>query len=119
MEHRFSGHLATSPLGKPNTSVMKDGYILFANDLTSAVGPWGQSFSANISSDATGIGNWTEEQFIKALKYGLRDGKPALQYPMVPHTQLTDEEASAMWAYLQTVPAIHHDIDSLVAAKAK
>src|SRR5689334_14733686 len=33
MEHRFGGHLASSPLGKPNTSVMKDGYMLFAMDL--------------------------------------------------------------------------------------
>jgi mono/diheme cytochrome c family protein len=72
----------------------------------------------NLTPDkATGIGNWTEAQFIKAVKHGLRDGKPALQYPMTPYTQLTDEEASAIWAYLQTIPAIHHDIDSLVAAQ--
>jgi hypothetical protein len=77
-------------------------------------------YTRNLTPDKeTGLGNWTEEQFIKAVKHGLRDGKPALQYPMTPYTLLTDEEASAIWAYLQTIPAIHHDIDSLVAVAAK
>jgi len=68
----------------------------------------------NLTPDkATGIGNWTEEQFIKAVKYGQRDGKPALRYPMEPFTAMTDEEASAIWAYLQTVPPIVHDIDAI------
>lgn len=72
----------------------------------------------NLTPDKeTGLGNWTEEQFIKAVRYGQRDGKPALRYPMTPYTLLTDEEVSAIWAYLQTVPPVHHDIDSLVAAK--
>jgi len=42
--------------------------MLFGADLTSSVGPWGMSFSANINSDASGIGNWKEEQFIKAIR---------------------------------------------------
>ena len=68
----------------------------------------------NLTPDKeTGIGNWTEEQFIKALRFGQREGKPALRYPMVAFSALTDEEASAIWAYLQTVPAIRHDVDAL------
>ena len=68
----------------------------------------------NLTPDkATGIGNWTEEQFIKALRFGQRDGKPALRYPMVPYAAMTDEEASAVWAYLQTIPSISHDVDAI------
>jgi len=68
----------------------------------------------NLTPDkTTGIGNWTEEQFIKAVKYGQRDGKPALRYPMEPFAAMTDEEASAIWAYLQTIPAINHDVDAI------
>ena len=68
----------------------------------------------NLTPDkATGLGNWTEDQFIKAVKYGQRDGKAALRYPMEPFTAMTDEEASAIWAYLQTVPPIVHDVDAI------
>jgi mono/diheme cytochrome c family protein len=68
----------------------------------------------NLTPDkTTGIGNWTEEQFIKAVRFGQRDGKPALRYPMVPYAAMTDEEASAVWAYLQTIPAISQDVDAL------
>ncbi|HSF88036.1 MAG TPA: cytochrome c [Saprospiraceae bacterium] len=68
----------------------------------------------NLTPDkATGIGNWTEEQFIKAVRFGQRDGKPALRYPMVPYAAMTEEEASAVWAYLQTIPSISHDVDAM------
>lgn len=65
----------------------------------------------NLTPDKeTGIGNWTEEQFIKAVKYGIREGRPALRYPMVPYTQLTDYEAKAIFAYLKTVPAVKNQV---------
>jgi hypothetical protein len=42
---------------------------LFAsNTLTAWVGPWGISYSANLTSDSTGIGMWKEEQFLYAIR---------------------------------------------------
>jgi hypothetical protein len=39
----------------------------------------------NLTPDKeTGLGHWTAEQFIKAVKWGMVEGKPALRYPMVP-----------------------------------
>lgn len=71
-------------------------------------------YTRNLTMDkATGLGNWTEEQFIKAMKYGQRDNAPSLRYPMPPYAVVTDEEASSIWAYLQTVPVIEHDVDAL------
>ena len=68
----------------------------------------------NLTPDkTTGIGNWTEEQFIKAVKYGQREGKPALHYPMTPYPELTDEEAAAIFAYLQSLPPIVNDVDAI------
>ncbi len=68
----------------------------------------------NLTMDkTTGLGNWTEEQFIKAVRFGQRDGKPGLRYPMVPYAAMTDEEASAIWAYLQTIPPIVHNVDAI------
>jgi cytochrome c2 len=73
-------------------------------------------YSRNLTMDKeTGIGNWTEEQFINAVKYGQRDGKPALRRPMVPFTAMRDDEVGAIFAYLKTLPPIRHNIDSLSA----
>lgn len=63
-------------------------------------------YSSNITPDKeTGIGNWTEEQFIRAVKYGQTD-RGALSYPMIPHTKLTNYELSCVFDYLKTVPPI-------------
>lgn len=65
----------------------------------------------NLTPDEeTGIGNWTEEQFVKAVKFGIVPNGPALRNPMIPYAQLTDEEAKAIYAYLRTVPKIKHAI---------
>lgn len=69
----------------------------------------------NLTPDIeTGIGSWTEEQFTKALKYGLVDGGNALQYPMMPYTLLTDEEASAIYMFLKTIPPIKNKVERSV-----
>ncbi len=70
-------------------------------------------YSLNISPDKNaGIGNWTEEQFVKALKSGIvPDGGPALRYPMQPYSNLTDDEAKAIYAYLQTVPLSNNKVE--------
>lgn len=113
MEHRFAGHLADAPLGKPNAGVLKDGYVLFAWDLTSAVGPWGQSFAANISSDETGIGNWSEEQFFRAIREGkskgLQEARPLLPpMPWFAYKNLNDQDLKSIFAYLKTTKPVHN-----------
>ncbi len=71
--------------------------------------------TANLTPDPeTGIGNWTGEQFVKAVKYGIKDGEAALQYPMVPYTQLTDSEALAIFEYLKTVPPIENKVERTI-----
>jgi mono/diheme cytochrome c family protein len=64
-------------------------------------------YSANITPDVeTGIGSWTEAQFLRALKGSFRpDGAPIV-YPMLGYVDMTDEEAGAIFAYLKTVPPI-------------
>ncbi len=74
----------------------------------------------NLTPDKeTGIGNWTEEQFIKAVKQGMRPNGHMVRYPMTPFAALTDEEVSTIWAYLQTIPAIKNDVDVLTATAGK
>lgn len=70
-------------------------------------------FTRNITMDEeTGIGTWSEEQFIQALKYGKTPNGNALRIPMMPYTGLTDNEAKAIFAYLKTVPKIHNKVEN-------
>jgi len=73
--------------------------------------PFGTIYSANITPDAdTGIGRWSEQQFVRALRAGIAaDGRhlyPAFPYPS--YTLVTDGDARAMYAYLRTVKAVRY-----------
>ncbi|WP_266366549.1 c-type cytochrome [Tellurirhabdus rosea] len=62
--------------------------------------------SANLTFDRqTGIGGkYTREQFIKAVKMGVRPDGSLLRYPMEPRPSMSDEEVGAIYDYLKTVP---------------
>lgn len=64
--------------------------------------------SANLTSDETGIAAWTEQDFTRALRTGIRPDKTVLTYPMSFLPELTEEDAAALYAYLRTVPKIHN-----------
>src|SRR5690606_15717957 len=70
--------------------------------------------TANITMDEkTGIGTWTEDDFVKAVRFGSRpDGTP-IMYPMEKYSLLTDDEVKAIFAYLKTVPTIENDVKAL------
>ncbi len=110
-ELRFSGYPAGRPMGKADSTVVKNGFVLFAGDLTAAVGPWGISYAANITPDSTGIGVWTEEQFKKAItegkSKGLDNSRPLL--PPMPWTNfknLTDTDVKAIFLYLKSIKPV-------------
>ena len=112
-ELRLSGYPSERPITKADTNVVKKGWMLFADDLTTAVGPWGQSFAANLTSDITGTGNWKEEQFIKAIregKYkGLDNTRPLLMpMPWFVYRNLTDDDLKSIFAFLQTTKPVNN-----------
>ena len=57
----------------------------------------------------SGLGEWTSAQFVKAVKHGIKRDGSAVVYPMMPFSQMTDEEAEAIWAYLETVPVVRNE----------
>src|SRR5689334_19622087 len=63
----LSGHPAQMQNPPVIGSALKPGgWVLMGSDVTTFVGPWGISYTANLTPDsATGIGAWTEEQFIQ------------------------------------------------------
>jgi len=74
--------------------------------------PFGTFYSPNITPDPeTGIGRWTDAQFLRALREGVRpDG--ANYFPVFPYpsfTGITDSDALAIKAYLFSVPAVRQD----------
>ena len=69
----------------------------------------------NLTPDKeTGIGKWTKDDFVNAVKYGLVKGQAALQYPMNPYPQLTNAEAGAIYDYLQTIPPIKNKVERAI-----
>ena len=90
-------------------------YILFNHSLTAAIGPWGTSFSANLTPDETGIGDWTDEQFIRALKEGQWKGlvgsrKLLPPMPWEQYAKIPDEDVLAIFAYLKTLKPVKNDV---------
>jgi mono/diheme cytochrome c family protein len=67
--------------------------------------------TANITPDPeTGIGKWSEDDFVRLLRFGVRPDLSVIVYPMVPFPELTDDEARAIFAYLRTVPPIRNAV---------
>ncbi len=102
----LSGHPAKIPVPAINKDALAN-WVLFNPMSTLAVGPWGVSFSANLTPDATGIGNWTEAQFITALTQGKSKGL-ATARPLLPpmpwqnYVDMKNEDLVAMFAYLKS-----------------
>lgn len=72
--------------------------------------PFGTIYSTNITPDKqTGIGNYTDAQFLAAVHNGIRADGERL-YPAMPYTSytyMTDADALAIKAYLFTLPPEH------------
>ncbi len=81
---------------------------------TAFAGIWGVSFPRNLTPDLeTGLGSWTEDVFIKALRTGkdMGEGRDILPpMPWAGFAQLTDEDLKAIFAYLGTL----EPVDNLV-----
>lgn len=72
--------------------------------------PFGPIVSTNITPDrTTGIGNWTERDFFRAVRHG--KGPQGLLYPAMPYNayvKLSDGDMHDLWAYIRSVPAVEH-----------
>jgi cytochrome c len=112
-ELRLSGFSQTNKLPSVDTTEIKKGWVMFNEDLTSAVGPWGVSFSANITSDASGIGNWDLEQFTRAIREGkskgLATGRPLLPpMPWPNFSKLNDDDLNAIFTFLKSTKPVRN-----------
>jgi mono/diheme cytochrome c family protein len=113
----LSGHPANSVLPPLDPAALQPNqWGGISPDITAFAGPWGISYVANITPDsATGIGAWTEEQFIKTLRtgkhLGAETGRPIL--PPMPWqfiAKMTDEDLKAVYAYLKSIPPVSNRV---------
>jgi mono/diheme cytochrome c family protein len=107
----LSGYPAHAPLPAVPRGVVGSTQwgAVATNDLTAWVGPWGVSFAANLTPDVTGLGGWTERQFIQTMRTGRHLGVGRAILPPMPWpgvATLTDGDLKALFAYLQSLKPI-------------
>ncbi|MBD1395754.1 diheme cytochrome c-553 [Pontibacter sp. JH31] len=111
MSRALSGHPANMPPPDVDRAEMEKKGLAVTQTLTAWVGPWGISYASNLTSDKTGIGNWTEKNFFTAIRQGKHKGMengrmllPPMPWEMIAH--MTDEELRAVFTYLKSTKPI-------------
>ena len=77
-------------------------------------GPWGVSFTANLTPDAeTGLGKWTQRNFSETIRTGRHMGRGRQILPPMPipmYKNFTDADLEAIFSYLQSIPAVKNRV---------
>jgi hypothetical protein len=93
-----------------------------AATMTAWAGPWGVSYTANLTPDSeTGLGEWTEQQFIDTMRTGRRQGRgrqilPPMPWPAI--SNLTDDDLKSIFAYLRAIPRVRNRVPDPVVKGA-
>lgn len=90
---------------------VKKGTPAYAGGLPIAT-PFGTFYSPNITPDKeTGIGNWTREDFRRALKEGKNPhGENYFPvFPFVYFANISNEDSDALYEYLMSIPAVQQE----------
>src|SRR5436189_4977597 len=104
MDLELSGNPSTEKLAPvPVGLIAPDKYLTVVNNHLGAwVGPWGVSFAMNLTTDkTTGLGTWTEEMFVKAIRAGKHQGAGRPILPPMPwywYREMTDADLKAIFA---------------------
>ena len=114
MDRMLSGH--PEGLVLPPAPKMPEGpwQNAFAATNTAWAGPWGVSFTANLTPDReTGLGKWTVRNFTETIRTGRHLGRGRELLPPMPIPQyrnFTDEDLAAIFTYLQSIPAVKNRV---------
>jgi cytochrome c553 len=114
MTRMLSGHPSAMPM--PPAPALPPGpwMVVAAATLTAWSGPWGVSFTANLTPDEeTGIGAWDEKMFMEAMRTGKhlgggRDILPPMPWQAIGH--LGDDDLKAIFAYLKSIPPVKNQV---------
>ena len=118
----LSGH--PEALRMPPTPALPPGPWLVVSSATNTAwaGPWGVSFTANLTPDPeTGLGRWTLKDFVATIRTGrhMGRGRPVLPpMPIPAYSHFNDADLEAIFRYLQSVPAIRNHVPEPLAPVA-
>ena len=110
MSRMLSGHPQDFALPPAPTQPEGPWVIQAAATMTAWSGPWGTSFTANLTPDPeTGLGKWTLKNFVDTIRTGRHHGRgreilPPMPIPMF--RSFNDADLEAIYTYLQSIPPI-------------
>jgi len=118
MTRMLSGHPSDFPL-TPAPKVSGGWVMVAAATNTAWNGPWGTSFTANLTPDAeTGLGKWTYANFRDTIRTGkhMGRGRPVLPPMPIPmYKNFNDADLEAIFAYLQSIPPVKNRVPEPLA----
>ncbi|WP_299761624.1 cytochrome c [uncultured Pontibacter sp.] len=109
----LSGHPSNMPDPDIDRKEIEQKGLAVTQTLTSWVGPWGISYASNLTPHPSGIGNWTEKNFITAIRHGKHRGVEGARMLLPPmpwemYANMTDKETRAIFAYLKSLKPINN-----------
>ncbi len=120
MTRALSGHPASEKLPPPPKGTPAWPWGGSATS-TAFWGPWGISYAMNLTPDEnTGIGIWTEDMFLRAIREGKHMGQSRPILPPMPwpvYRNYNDDDLKAIFAYLKSLPPTSNRIQDAVIAE--
>jgi hypothetical protein len=116
----LSGHREDAGLPRPPALPEGPWGVVTSMEFTAWSGPWGISYAFNLTPDEnTGLGIWTEEMFLRALRTGRHMGTSRQILPPMPwevYGRLGDEDLKSIYAYLRSIPPVSNRVPEPVIA---
>jgi mono/diheme cytochrome c family protein len=120
MSRALSGHSQHAVLSAPPK--LEGGWLAATStDLSAWSGPWGISYAFNLTPDEnTGLGIWTEDMFVQAMRTGRHMGVSRPILPPMPWWTLgalNDHDLKSVFAYLRSLEPIENRVPQPVIAE--
>jgi mono/diheme cytochrome c family protein len=114
MTRMLSGHPSSVKMTRPPELGEGPWAWAGAGTNTAFAGPWGVSFAANLTPEQnSGLGIWTEDMFVRALRTGRHMGTSREIMPPMPwqaFRNLSDEDIKSIYAFLRTIPPVVNQV---------
>jgi len=114
MTRMLSGHPQNFVVKSPAKTPDEPWVMTAAGTNTAFSGPWGVSFTANLTPDPeTGLGQWTQRNFTDTIRTGRHHGRGREILPPMPirmYRNFTDDDLEAVFGYLGTIPVVKNRV---------
>ncbi len=117
MSRALSGHPESEKIDKSPT-LPEPWMGVMSRTGTAWSGPWGISYTANLTPDRNvGLGIWTEDMFMRAIREGKHMGTSRPILPPMPwqvYRNMTDDDLKSVFAYLQTLTPVANRVPDAI-----